>query len=68
MGLPRLGHRGPTPEDAWRQNHVTAAQRRQLQATVNRYFDVSESEKAWDWLSEETPCGCTTGSEATTTA
>ena len=29
------GHRGPTPEDAWRRNHVAAAQRRQP-ATSNR--------------------------------
>jgi hypothetical protein len=31
------GHRGPTPQDAWKQSHVTASQRRHLQATVNRY-------------------------------
>ena len=31
------GHRGPTPEDRWKQSHVTAFQRCQLQATVNRY-------------------------------
>jgi hypothetical protein len=31
------GHRGPTPEERWKQSHVTAFQRRQLQATVNRY-------------------------------
>ena len=36
LGRP-WGHRGPTPEDAWKQSHVTASQRRQLQATVNRY-------------------------------
>ncbi|MFH1921722.1 MAG: hypothetical protein ABIP48_17800 [Planctomycetota bacterium] len=36
LGRPR-GHREPTPEDAWRRRHVTVAQRRHLQATVNRY-------------------------------
>lgn len=36
LGRP-WGHRGSTPEDAWRQGQVTASQRRQLQATVNRY-------------------------------
>jgi hypothetical protein len=36
LGRP-WGHRGPTPEEAWRQRLVTATQRRQLQATVNRY-------------------------------
>ena len=36
LGRP-WGHRRPTPEDAWKQSHVTVSQRRQLQATVNRY-------------------------------
>lgn len=31
------GHQRPTPQQAWKQRHVTAFQRRQLQATVNRY-------------------------------
>ena len=31
------GHRGPTPQEAWKHSHATAFQRRQLQATVNRY-------------------------------